>query len=71
MTKTQWHRYQHQKKADALKNITNVDNDKGKQPAVFEMVKRPATERIFPPLLTIKKDIPREDEEVTSNFTKS
>jgi len=54
-----------------LKNITNVDNDKGKQPAVFEMVKRPATERTFPPLSTIKKDFLREDEEVTSNFTES
>jgi len=71
MTKTQWRGYQRQKKADALKNITNVDNDKGKQPAVFEMVKRPATERIFPPLSTIKKDLPREGKEVTSNFTES
>jgi len=37
--------------------------------AVFEMVKEPAIERIFPPLSTIKKDLPREDEEMTSNFS--
>jgi len=35
------------------------------------MVKRPATEMIFPPLSTIKKDLAREDEEVTSIFTES
>jgi len=35
------------------------------------IVKRPATEMIFRPLSTIKKDLPREDEEVTSNFTES
>jgi len=71
MTKTQWRMYQRQKKADALKDVTNVDNNKGKQAAVFEMVKRPATERIFPPLSTIKKDLSREDEVVTSNFIES
>jgi len=48
--------------------VTNVDNTKGKQVAVFEMVKKPATERIFPPLSVIKKDFPEEDEEMTSNF---
>jgi len=56
MTKTQWCRYQRQKKADALKNITNIDKSQ---------------EKIFPPLSVIKKDLPREDEEVTSNFTES
>jgi len=35
------------------------------------MVKRPATERIFPLLPTLKKDLPREDEELTSNFSES
>ena len=35
------------------------------------MVKKLATERIFPPLSTIKKDLPREDEEMTSNFSDS
>ena len=58
-------------KASALKDTTNVDNNKGKQATIFEMVKKPATERIFPHLSTIKKDLPREDEEVTSNFTES
>jgi len=71
MTKTQWRRYQRQKKASALKNITNVDKGEGKQETVFKMVKRPATERIFPPLPTLKKDLPREDEELTSNFSES
>jgi len=35
------------------------------------MVKRLATERIFPPLPTLKKDCPKEDEELTSNFSES
>jgi len=71
MTKTQWCRYQRQKKESALRDVTNVDNNKGKQVAVFEMVKKLATERIFPPLLVIKKDLPKEDEEMTSNFAES
>jgi len=52
-----------------LKDITNAGKSKGKQVAVFEMVKKPATERIFPLLSTIKKDLQREDEEMTSNFS--
>jgi hypothetical protein len=48
MTKTQWRRYQRQKKAGVLKDITNIGKDTGKQVEVYEMVKRPATERIFP-----------------------
>ena len=71
MTKTQSRRYQCQKKANALKDVTNVDKGEGKQEAVFKMVKRPATERIFPPLPTLKKDCPEEDEELTSNFSES
>jgi len=39
--------------------------------AIFEMVKKPATERILPPLSDIKKDLPKEDEELTSNFSDS
>jgi len=35
------------------------------------MVKRPATERIFPPLPTLRKDCREEDEELTSNFPES
>jgi len=35
------------------------------------MVKKPATERIFPPLPEIKKDLPKEDEVLTSNFSDS
>jgi len=35
------------------------------------MVKRPATERIFSPLPTLKKDLPKEDEEMTSIFSES
>jgi hypothetical protein len=38
---------------------------------LFEMVKKPATERIFPPLSTLKEDFPKEDEEMTSNFSES
>ena len=47
MTKTQWRMYQCQKKADALKNITNVDDNKGKQAAVFEMVKKTSHRKDF------------------------
>ena len=54
-----------------MKDVTNVGRNKGKQVAIFEMVKKPATERIFSPLSTVKKDIPREDEEMTSNFSDS
>ena len=43
MTKTQWRRYQRQKKENTLKDVTNVDKGEGKQEIVFEMVKRPAT----------------------------
>ncbi|KEH16120.1 hypothetical protein MTR_0319s0030, partial [Medicago truncatula] len=71
MTRTQWRRYQRQKKATALQDITNVDKGEGKQKAVFEMVKKPATERISPPLSILKKEHPKEDEEMTSNFTGS
>jgi hypothetical protein len=71
MTKTQWQRYQRQKKAGALKDIANVDKGKERQETVFEMVKRPATERIFPPLPTLKKYLPKEDEEMTLNFSES
>jgi len=71
MIKTQWRRFQRQKKANALKEITNVDKGERKQEVVFEMVKRPATERIFPPFPTLKKDCPEEDEELTSNFSES
>ena len=51
--------------------MTNAGKDKGKQVAIFEMVKIPATERIFPPLSAIKKDLQKEDEEMTSNFSDS
>jgi len=71
MTKTQWRRYQRQKKAGALKDVTNTGKDKGKQVEVFEMVKKPATEIIFPPLSVVKKDLPKEDDEMTSNFADS
>ena len=71
MTKTQWRRHQRQKKVNALKEITNVGKRDEKQEAVFEMVKRPATERIFPPLPTLEKSCPEEDDEMTSNFSGS
>jgi len=71
MTKTQWRRYQRQKKANALKEITNVGKREGKQEAVFLMVKRSATERIFPPLPTLEKSCLVENDEMTSNFSGS
>jgi len=71
MTKTQWRWYQRQKKANTLKDVTNIDKGEGKQETIFKMVKRPATKRIFPPLPTLKKDFPEEDEELTSNFSES
>ena len=73
MTKTQWRRFQRQKKVDAQKDVTNVNKnaDKGKNqgPAVFDMFRKPATERIFPPLSVVKKGLSIEDGELTSNFT--
>jgi len=59
MMKTQWRRYQRQKNASALRDVTNVDSNKGKHVAVFEIVKKPSTKRIFPPLSVIKKDLPK------------
>jgi hypothetical protein len=32
-------------------------------------LKKPPTERIFPPLPALKKDLPKEDKEMTSNFS--
>ena len=71
MTKTQWRRYQRQKKVNALKEITNVGKREGKREAVFEMVKRLDTERIFPPLPALEKNCPVEDDAMTSNFSGS
>jgi len=71
MTKTQWRRYQRHKKVNALKEITNVGREEGKQEAVFKMVKRPATERIFPPLPILEKNCLEDDDEMTSNFSGS
>ncbi|KEH33480.1 hypothetical protein MTR_3g040270 [Medicago truncatula] len=39
--------------------------------ATFKMFRKPATERIFPPLLVVKENLPVEGEELTSNFTNS
>jgi len=69
MTKTQWRRYQRHKKADALKDVTNTGKGMGKRVAIFEMVKKPAIERIFHPFPEIKKDLPKEDEVLTLNFS--
>jgi len=71
MTKTQWRRYQRQKKADASKGMTDTGKTRGKQVAVFEMVKKPASERIFPLLSTVVHQSPKEDKEMTSNFSDS
>jgi hypothetical protein len=75
MTKTQWRRFQHQKKNDALKDVSNieknVDRGKSQEPTFFNAFRKPATERIFPPLLDVKKDLSVKDEELTSNFTRS
>lgn len=72
MTKPQWRIFQRQKKADALKDVTNVNknSNKGKnqEPAVFDMFRKPATKRVFPPLSVVKKGLSVEDEELTSNF---
>jgi len=71
MTKTQCHRFQRQKKVDALKNITNTEKGKEKQVATFEMVRKPATERISPPLSVVKENLTKNDDEMTSNITSS
>jgi len=61
MTKTQWHRFQRQKKDGALKYVTNTNTGKNKQVATFEMIRKPSTERIFPPLSIVKENLPLED----------
>jgi len=58
-------------KADVSKSAADGGKVRGKQVAFFEIIKKPATERIFPPLSTIMKDLLREDEEMTSNFSDS
>jgi len=35
------------------------------------MIRKSATERIFPPLSVVKENLPVEDEELTSNITHS
>ncbi|KEH19815.1 hypothetical protein MTR_8g468860 [Medicago truncatula] len=35
------------------------------------MVRKPATERIYPPLSVVKEDLAKDDVEMTSNFTSS
>lgn len=42
--------------------ISKAGDGKNKQAPIFEMVKRPATERIFPPLPVLKESLPKEDE---------
>jgi len=59
MTKTQWRRYQRQKKVNTLKEITNVGKKEEKQEAVFEMVKRPATERDISSLAHVGEKLSR------------
>jgi len=75
MMKTQWRRFQRQKKVDALKDVTNSNKnaDKGNNEgqATFDTFRKPATERIFPPLLVVKKGLSVKDEELTLNFTNS
>jgi len=53
-----------------LKDVTNTKKGKEKQVATFEMVRKPAIERIFPPLSVVKGDLAKDDDEITSNFTK-
>ena len=71
MTKTQWSRFQRQKKADVLKDITNIEKGKEKEVAAFKIIRKPATERIFPPLSTMKENLTKYDDEMTSNFNSS
>jgi hypothetical protein len=58
-----------------LKDVTNVSKnvDKGsnQQPTIFDTLRKPATESIFPPLSGMKKGLFVEDEELTLNFTDS
>jgi hypothetical protein len=51
--------------------VGNFDKGKGKQIATVKMARKPATERIFLPLSVVKEGITLEDEEMTSNFSKS
>lgn len=61
MTKTQWRRFQRQKKVDTLKDVTNVNKnaDKGnnQEPTIFDMFRKSATKRIFPSLSVVKKGL--------------
>jgi len=68
MTKTQWLRFQRQKKADVLKDITNIEKGKEKQVATCERIRKSSTERIFPPLSVMKENFEKDDDEITSNF---
>jgi len=43
MTKTQWHRFQRQKKEDVLKDIINTEKGKENQVAAFELIRKPST----------------------------
>jgi len=54
-----------------LKNITNVEKGKKRQVATFEIVRKPATERIFPPLSVVKENLTKDDDEMTSIFNSS
>ena len=54
-----------------MKDITNIEKGKEKQVATFEMVRKPATGRIFPPLFVVKENLTKIDDEMTSNFTSS
>jgi len=68
MTKTQWRRFQRQKKADVLKKITNTEKGKEEQVATFVLIRNPATKRIFPPLFVVKENLEKDDDEMTLNF---
>jgi len=54
-----------------LIDVTNTNKGKNNEATTFEMMRKPAIERIFPPLSIVKKNLPVEDEELTSNFTDS
>jgi len=71
MTKNQWRRFQRQKKTNVLKDITNTEKGKEKRVAAFEVIRKPATEKIFSPLSESKENFTKEDDKMTSNFNSS
>ena len=58
-----------------MKDVSNIGKNvgigKNQGSILFDAFRKPATERIFPPLSVVKEGLSIEDEELTLNFTDS